>query len=131
MVAEGVARDEGVVAVEERVEERAELDHLAMRLRHSTSDSEGALSSHRRARIQKAGLPEPGPSFDDDDRADPGSDLVEAGGDGGELVAAATQRRPPSASYHRVLTSGVYVRPARASRQRATEGLGRTDALRR
>jgi len=90
MVAEGVARDEGVVAVEQRVEERIELDHSAMWLRHSPSDPEGALSSHGRAGVQKAGLAEPGPPFDDDDRAHPGSDLVEAGADGGELVAATT-----------------------------------------
>src|SRR6478672_547593 len=107
MVAEGAARDEGVVAVEERVEERAELDHLAMRLGHSTSDPEGALSGHGRTRVQQPGFAEPGPPFDDDDRADPGTDLVEAGTDGVELAATATQRRPPRAPCHRVLTSGV------------------------
>jgi hypothetical protein len=46
-----------------------------------------------------------------DDGVVAGTDLVEAGADGGELAATATQRRPLSASYHRVLTSGVYVRP--------------------
>jgi hypothetical protein len=122
LVAEGAARDEGVVPGEERVEERVELDHLAMRLGHSTSDPEGALCGHGHTRIQKAGFAEPSPPLDDDDRADPGTDLVEAGADSGELAAAATQRRLPSASYHRVLTPGVYVRPARASRPRARQG---------
>ena len=131
MVAEGLARDEGIVAVEERVEERVELDHLAMWLRHAAPDPEGAFSGYGRARIQKAGLAEPGPPLDDDDRADPGSDLVEAGADGGELVAAATQRRPPGAFYHRVLTTGVYVRPAHASRQRGRRLLTWTVAARR
>ena len=119
MVAESVARDEGVVAIEQRVEERVELDHLAMRLRHSSSDSEGALSRHGHARVQKAGLAEPGPPFDDDDRADPGSDLVEPGADGGELVAAPRRgdpRVPPTiGSSRRECTSGLPGHPGHES----------------
>src|SRR5690242_13896822 len=122
MVAEGAARDERAVAVEERIEERVKLDHLAMWLGHSTSDAEAALGGHGRARIQKASLAKPGPPFDDDDRADAGTDLVEAGADGSEFAVAAAQRKPQSAAYHRVPTPGVYVRPAQASRRQAPPG---------
>ena len=100
----------------DRIEKRVELDHPAAQLHHSASDPEGTLGCHRRARIHEPGLAGPSPSLNKDDRADPGPDLVEAGADGGELLAAATQRRSPSTSYHRDLTSGVYVRPVGASR---------------
>lgn len=131
MVAEGRTRDEGVVPVEERVEERVEFDRLAMRLGHSTSDPEGALSGYGRARIQKAGFAEPGPALDDDDRADSGTDLIKAGADGGELAAAAAQGKPRSASYHRVPTSGVYVRPAGGARATRARGRAGQDRSRR
>jgi hypothetical protein len=45
-VTEGVACDEGLVAAEERIEQHVELDHSAMRLRHSTPNPEGTLGSH-------------------------------------------------------------------------------------
>jgi hypothetical protein len=45
-VIEGVAREERVVAVEERIEEHVKPGRPAMRLGHSAPDPEGTLGSH-------------------------------------------------------------------------------------
>jgi hypothetical protein len=45
-VTEGVARDEGVVAAEERIEEHVKPRRPAMRFSHSAPHPEGALGSH-------------------------------------------------------------------------------------
>ena len=46
LVAEGIARKEGLVAAEERVEEHVKLGRPAVRLRHSAPDPERTLGRH-------------------------------------------------------------------------------------